>query len=126
MAVSWRILRHAGTGDVLLPRVKWCASSWCRFKGLQFVRHLPDEEGVLFVTASESRTNTAIHMFFCFFPIAVIWLDKSGLVVDKALAKPWRPAYVPKAPAQYFLEAKPHVLDKVAVGDMLTFDEVTV
>lgn len=85
--------------------------------------NLPENEGLLFVTGSESRTTTTIHMFFMLFSIAVVWLDKDGRVVDKQLAKPWRPAYVPAAPAQFYLEANVSLLDRVQVGDHLRFDE---
>ncbi len=121
---EWRILRNAQTEEVILARVRLCKGFWCHFKGLQFVPRLPDDEGLLFITNHEGRSHTAIHMFFMFFNIAVIWLDASGKIVDKKLAKVWRPAYAPATPAQYFLEANPTVLDRVRVGDMLRFDEV--
>ncbi|NWG16640.1 MAG: DUF192 domain-containing protein [Chloroflexi bacterium] len=124
MSAKWRVLRNARTGQVVLARVRLCDTFWSRFRGLQFVRHLPEAEGLLFVTGSESRANTTIHMFFMFFSIGVVWLDASGEVVDKCLAKPWRPAYAPKAPAQYFVEARPGVLDRIQIGDKLRFDEV--
>ncbi len=121
---KWRVLKQSGNNKVVLKRVKLCDNFWTRFRGLQLVRHLPDDEGLLFVTGSENRANTTIHMFFMFFSIGVVWLDASGKVVDKCFAKPWRPAYAPKSPAQYFIEAKPGILDKVQVGDVLRFDEV--
>lgn len=121
-----RILRNVKTGQVILARVRLCESFWCHFRGLQFAPRLPDDEGLLFITKHEGRTHTAIHMFFMFFNIAVIWLDASGKVVDKKLAKVWRPAYAPAAPAQYFLEANPDVLERVQIGDVLRFDEVAV
>lgn len=124
MSVEWRRLRNAQTDHIVLDRVKWCASFWCHFRGLQLVRHLPDNEGVLFVNESEGRAQTTIHMFFMLFSIGVVWLDSSGKVVDKQLAKPWRPAYAPKEPAQYFIEANPSLLDLVRIGDVLRFDEV--
>ncbi|MBI5669803.1 MAG: DUF192 domain-containing protein [Chloroflexi bacterium] len=124
MSAKWRVLRNARTGRVVLDRVKLCDSFWCRFRGLQLVRHLPENEGLLFVTSSESRANTTIHMLFMLFSIGVVWLDASGRVVDKTLAKPWRPAYAPQKPAQYFVEARPSILERVQVGDTLRFDEV--
>jgi len=124
MSAKWRILRNAQTGAVVLGRVRLADNFWSRFRGLQFVSGLPDDEGLLFITGSESRTNTSIHMFFMFFSIAVVWLDTSGKVVDSCLAKPWRPAYAPRKPAQYFIEAKPALLDRVKIGDILRFDEV--
>lgn len=123
MSRQWRVLRNSVTNEVILERVGWCASYWCHLKGLQFVRYLPENEGLLFVTSYEGRTHTAIHMFFMFFSIGVVWLDKAGVVVDKKLAKPWRPAYAPDAPAQYYIEANPSILDRVEIGDTLRFDE---
>jgi uncharacterized membrane protein (UPF0127 family) len=122
--MSYRVLRNADTGAVVLARARWCASFLCHLRGLMFVMHLPKDEGLLFVTKSESKTNTAIHMFFMFFSIGVLWLDKTGRVVDKKLAKPWRPMYAPRDPAMYYLEANPDVLERVEIGDRLRFDEV--
>ncbi len=121
---KWRVLKKSPNNKVILKRVKLCDNFWTRFRGLQLVTHLPDDEGLLFVTGSENRANTTIHMFFMFFSIGVVWLDATGKVVDKCFAKPWRPAYAPKSPAQYFVEAHPTILDKVQIGDMLRFDEV--
>ncbi len=120
---QWRILRNAATDEVILARVKLCVSFWCHFRGLQLVPRLPADQGLLFVTGGESRSNTAIHMFFMRFSIGVVWLDESGTVVDKQFAKSWRPMYTPKRPAQYYLEANPEVLERVKVGDRLRFDE---
>lgn len=118
-----RVIRNAATGDVVLGRAKWCASFRCKLRGLQFTRHLEDDEGLLFVNSRESKVEAAIHMFFMFMEIAVVWLDASGRVVDKTLAKPWRPAYAPRAAAQYYIEAPTALLERVEIGDTLTFDE---
>ena len=48
--------------------------------------------------------------------------DARGQVVDKVLAKPWRPFYAPRAPARYTLETHPEFLEKVALGDELVFE----
>lgn len=90
-----------------------------------FRANLPADEGLLFVTRTEGKAHTAIHMLFMRFSIAVIWLDKSGRVVDKQLAKPWRLVYTPAQPAQYYLEANVDMLERVNVGDVLRFDEVS-
>ncbi len=118
-----RIVRNAATGKVVLAQAKLCISFWSHFKGLQLVRHLDDSEGLLFVTPREGKAQTTIHMFFMLFSIGVVWLDAKGTVVDKQLAKPWRPAYAPKSAAQYFIEANPSILQRVEIGDRLRFDE---
>lgn len=64
-------------------------------------------------------------MFFMFMSIGVLWLDAQGQVVDKKLAKPWRPYYAPRGPAQYYVEAGTDILDRVNIGDRLRFDEVS-
>ena len=123
MSSQWRVLRNLDTGEIVLERARWCSSYWCHLRGLQFVTHLPENEGLLFVSSYEGRVHTAIHMMFMFFSIAVVWLDQSGAVVDKKLAKPWRLSYTPKEPAQYFIEANPSLLDRVEIGTRLGFDE---
>ncbi len=119
--MSYRVLKNAQTGAVLLARARWCDTFWCKFRGLMFRRHLPADEGLIFVYGRESVIETSIHMFFMAFPIATIWLDREGRVVDKVLARVWRPAYAPKKPAQYVIEANVGLLDAVQIGDQLEF-----
>lgn len=124
MSSPYRILRNQRNGEVILPKVQLCTSYWCHLVGLQFRRSLPETEGLLFVAQIESVATSTIHMLNMFFSIGVVWLNKDGVVVDKKLAKPWRLAYAPKAAAKYYLEANVEILDKIAIGDHLTFDEV--
>ena len=120
---DWRVIRKAGTGEVVLARALWCQNFWCHFRGLMLRRTLPDDEGLLFIFRRQSVTETTIHMMFMLFAIAVVWINEEGIVVDKKLAKPWRPVYAPAKAARYLIEARPVVLDRVNVGDHLTFDE---
>lgn len=122
---QYRIIRNERTNEVVLGRAKWCSSVWCKFRGLQFNFSLEEDEGLFFVGSRENRVETSIHMFFVFMEIAVVWIDSSGKVVDKVLAKPWRPAYAPRDAAQHFIEARPSLLERVEIGDVLKFDEVT-
>lgn len=118
-----KTIKKAATGEIVLARAHWCASYWCHLRGLMFRRQLPEDEGLLFVTGGESIMNTSIHMLFMFFPIAVVWLNRDLQVVDKKFAKTWRPAYAPAKAAQYYIEANPSLLDRVEVGDVLTFED---
>jgi len=110
-------------GQVVLDRVKWCHSFACRLRGLMFRRHWPADEGLLLVESKASIAATSIHMFFVFFPIAAVWLDDAFRVVDKTLARPFRPFYASRTPARYVLEAAPEVLDRVDIGDQLHIGE---
>jgi len=121
--MMWMAAWNETRDELLLERVRRCASFFCRLRGLTFRRVLGDDEGLLLVGSRESRYDTAIHMFFVFFPIAVVWLDKSGAVVDTTLARPFRPLYVPGAPARDVLEGAPSLLERVRIGDRLRFGE---
>lgn len=115
------------TRDVLvLERVRHCDSFLCQLRGLTFRRTLEPDEGLLLAGRRKNRVDTAIHMFFVFFPIAVLWLDRDGTVVDRRLARPFRPIYVPQAPARDVLEGPPALLERVGVGDRLRFEPIDV
>ena len=75
----------------------------------------------LILVEARGRLSTSIHMFFVSFAIAAVWIDNDGQVVDKALARSWRPYYAPRAPAHYILETNPEFLERVVIGDELVF-----
>jgi uncharacterized membrane protein (UPF0127 family) len=62
-------------------------------------------------------------MFFVNFNLTVLWLNKDRMVVDKVLAKKWRPFYFPKRPAQYVLELHESMFSEFQVGDKLIFSD---
>jgi hypothetical protein len=117
------MLKNLTTGEVIARVVLQCDRFWTRARGLMFRRPLPEDKVYLFVERRESVAQTAIHMFFVFFPIAVVWLDRERRVVDKALARPFRPYYAPRSRAQYFVEGPVSLLKRVSVGDQLEFGQ---
>jgi uncharacterized membrane protein (UPF0127 family) len=119
--ITWTTARNETSGEQLLSRVRRCSSFLCRLRGLTFRRTLAGDEGLLLLGRHESRADAAIHMIGVFFPIAVVWLDRNGQVVDAQLARPFRPLYVPSAPAQNVLEGPPALLRHVHIGDQLRF-----
>ena len=119
----WITVWNETRDERVLGHVRRCASFLCRLRGLTFRRTLGDGEGLLLVGGRESRADAAIHMFFVFFPIAAVWLDQSGRVVDAQLARPFRPLYVPRGPARDVLEGPPSLLRRVQIGDRLRFEE---
>jgi uncharacterized membrane protein (UPF0127 family) len=103
-------------------RAPYCSSFFCRLRGLMFRSRLAPDEGLLLVQGSSSRVDSSIHMLFVFTDLAVIWLDPDGVIVDTVLARAWRPAYFPKAPAKYILEISPERLSEFRVGDQIKFE----
>jgi uncharacterized membrane protein (UPF0127 family) len=108
-------------GLTLVGKMRRAESFVARLRGLMFRRRLGADEGLLLIGQRESRIDAAIHMFFVFFPIGVLWLDSENRVVDRVVARPFRPLYVTRAPAANVLECQPQVLEKAAIGDTIRF-----
>lgn len=108
-------------GALVLGRARWCRRFFCRLRGLTFRRRITEADSLILVENQDSKSATAIHMFFVFFSIAAIWIDSSGRVVDKCLARPFRPIYVPREPARYVLEGPPDLLTRFEVGEQIEF-----
>jgi uncharacterized membrane protein (UPF0127 family) len=103
------------------PHVGYCDSFLCRLRGLMFRSRLGLNEGLLLVEKRDSRLDTSIHMFFVPFDLAVFWIDSKMTVVDKVIAKSWRPAYFSKADAKYTLEIHPNRIGDYEIGDKVEF-----
>ena len=87
-----------------------------------FQKELAPSGGLLMVQGSESKANAAIHMFFVYMDLGVIWLNSSQKIVDIQLAKSWQPMYTPQFPAKYILEIHPRRLAEFTIGDQLSFE----
>ncbi len=98
-------------------RARYCASFFCRLRGLTFRSRLNLDESLLLVQRRDSRLEAAIHMLFVGMNIAVIWINSDLRVVDKIMAQRWRPAYIPNWPARYVLETHSSRLDDFQIGD---------
>ncbi len=84
-----------------------------------FTKSLYPDTGILLSQPRESKIDSAIHMFFMNYDICVLWLDKNFTVVDKIIAKRWRPAYISSQAAQHVLECHPSQFELFAIGDKL-------
>jgi uncharacterized membrane protein (UPF0127 family) len=101
-----------------------CASFLCRLRGWMFRRQMALHQGLLLVGESESRWEAAIHMLGVCQDLGVLWLDRRLRVVDKRLARAWRPMYIPRHPAKYVLEIAPERLEEFEIGDEIQLDTV--
>jgi uncharacterized membrane protein (UPF0127 family) len=102
-------------------RVSFCDSFACRLRGLMFRRQLASNEGLLLVQPRDSRLDSSIHMFFVPFDLAVFWIDSTMTVVDRVLARSWRPAYFSRLPARYILEIHPDRWDEYQPRERVEF-----
>jgi len=102
-------------------RVGYCDTFLCKLRGLMFRSRLSLDEGLLLVEKRDSRLDTSIHMLFVPFDLAVIWINSDMTVVDKVIAKSWKPAYFPKADAKFTLEIHPDRWADYEIGDKVEF-----
>lgn len=104
-------------------KVGYCDSFLCRLRGLMFRSQLGVDEGLLLVEGRDSRLDSSIHMFFVPFDLAVFWIDSSLTVVDKVMARSWKPAYLSRQPARYILEIHPTRWENYEIGDHVEFKD---
>ena len=102
-------------------RIKYCDTFLTQLRGLTFRARLARDEGLLLVGTRDSRLDSSIHMLFVAFDLSVIWINSQMQVVDKVLAKSWRPAYFAKQPAKYVLEMHPERWEEFQIGDTVQF-----
>jgi uncharacterized membrane protein (UPF0127 family) len=102
-------------------RIKYCDTFLTQLRGLTFRARLARDEGLLLVGTRDSRLDSSIHMLFVAFDLSVIWINSQMQVVDKVLAKSWRPAYFAKQPAKYVLEVHPERWEEFQIGDTVQF-----
>ncbi len=89
-----------------------------------FRPRLEPDEGLLLVEKRDSRLDTSIHMFFVSFDLAVFWINSEMTLVDKVIAKSWKPAYFPKEDAKYTLEIHPNRWGDYEIGDKVEIKDV--
>lgn len=102
-------------------QAKYCDDFFSRLCGFTFRWEIKIDEGLVLVERRESRVETSIHMLFVWTDLAVLWLDSSFCIVDKVLARSWRPYYAPGTSSRYVVELNPSRLDEYNIGDTLEF-----
>ena len=104
-------------------RIKYCDTFLTQLRGFTLRQSLTREEGLVLVGRRDSRIDSSIHMFFVSFDLSVIWIRADMQVVDKVMARSWKPAYFSKQPAKYVLEIHPDRWDDFQVGDRVQFKD---
>ena len=112
---------NLATGQVIVESARWCKGSLCKFIGFQFRSHLRVGEALILVHKKDSIAGSAIHMFFVFTTLGVIWVNSKNYVTHLQVAKPWRPHYASPTPACYVIETDVGNLEQFKVGDLLEF-----
>lgn len=87
--------------------------------GLMFKKKLKENQSIIMALERESKFGSSIHMFFVFYPIYVVWMNKDRVIVDIRKAFPFQPLLIPKNKSMYVLECTK--LPKIKIADKLSF-----
>lgn len=104
--------------------IRYCNKFIPRLFGLMFHPPLSTQDGILLVQQRESQIEAGIHMFLMRTDLTIVWLNSDKVVVDKVLAKRWRPFYIPSKPALYVLECSPGRINDFQLGDEIEFRDL--
>lgn len=100
-----------------------CDTFLSRLQGLMFRKSLNSQEGILLLESRDSRLDSAIHMLFMEFDIAVVWINSHDTVVDVKLARRWQLLLASSAPARYILEIPTSRINDFHPGDIIQFKD---
>ena len=103
--------------------IKFCDTFMTQLRGFTLRPDLSRDEGLILAGKRDSRIDSSIHMLFVSFDLAVVWINSEMQVVDKVLARSWKPAYFSKQPAKYVLEVHPDRWDEFQIGDRVKFKD---
>lgn len=118
------MIKNRTTGKILANNKIVCNTIISKTVGLMFKKELIDC-GYVFEFSRD--VIGSIHMFFVFFPIDIIWLDKNLIVVElKENVKPFTPSLVPKKRCRYFIEIPSGTIKKseTKLGDRIVLEKL--
>ncbi|HJX05668.1 MAG TPA: DUF192 domain-containing protein [Candidatus Nanoarchaeia archaeon] len=110
------MIKNQTRNFVIIKKSKLCKSIFSKARGFMFFFKKPDY-ALAFIFNCEVRAE--LHMMFVFFPIDVLFLDKSKKVVD--IKKNFKPFcyYAPKVRSQYVIELPAGFAGKTRIKDRI-------
>lgn len=114
------IIKHKN--KVISSNPKICKTYFSKLRGLMFRKKFKNFDSLIMINKKETKHNSAIHMFFVFYPISIIWLNNEHIIVDKKRFYPFHPLYVPKLKAKYILELPIEKGETLNIGDKINIE----
>ena len=112
-------MKNKTKNKIIAADFKLCDDNYSKFIGLMFSRR----QGKALIFKFSKERIIALHMFFVFYPIDVLFLDKNKIVVDKK--ENFRPftLYNSKNKAMYAIELSDGTIKrtKTGIGDRIEF-----
>ncbi len=111
-------IKNKTNGKVITKSAKLCASVFSKTVGLMF-----SKKPKTLIFKFNKEKIVPLHMFFVFFPIDVLFLDKNKTIIEiKENFKPFS-FYNPKNKAGYIIEFPKDTIKnkKIRIGNKLNF-----
>ena len=113
------LIKNLAKKTLMISNAEICGSALSKFIGLMF--SVKQNKALIFRFNDERIIS--LHMFFVFYPIDVLFLDKNKIVVDKK--EKFRPFsfYSSKKKAMYAIELPSGTIkkSKTEIGDKIKF-----
>jgi len=115
------LLKNVSKKKIIIPKHKLCEGA-DQAIGLMFSLKKNFNYALIFDRKEETKIGAAIHMFFVFYPINILFLNSKKEVVDiKENLKPFF-MYTPKKKARYIIELPTSVdLKGVKLRDIVSW-----
>ena len=114
------MIKNLTKNKVLANDIKHCRSHFAKCRGLMFTKRLKDK-GLIFYFPMEKKVS--LHMFFVFYPIDVLWLNKDKEVVQ--MKKNFLPFSLisTEKPSCYIAELPNGIIEttNTEIGDRISF-----
>ncbi len=109
---------------VVLPNMKYATGLLEISRGLMFAGKKRVKRGVVLVMPSDKdvKFGSSVTMFFCFYPLEILFVNSKYEVVDKKILRPWVPNYTPKEASKYIIESEVGSLKNIKIGDKIKIE----
>lgn len=113
------LIKNITKNSIVAHDFKICDDNLSKFAGLMFSKR--EKKALIFKFSKEKMIS--LHMFFVFYPIDVLFLDKNKIVVD--VKENFRPFafYKSRKKAMYAVELPDNTIKKTKteIGDKINF-----
>ena len=113
------IIKNVTKNTIIGTNFKFCSNNFSKFMGLMFSR----KKNNTLIFKFNKEKIISLHMFFVFYPIDVLFLDKNKIVVEiKENFMPFT-FYTPVRKAKYIIEIPNKTIKKTKtrIGDKISF-----
>lgn len=103
----------------------WATSTFRISLGLMFASKKRIDKGICLVMPikKDVKFGASVTMFFCFFPMEILFVNSNFCVVDKVILKPWRLNYTPKSACMYVIESSVGKFKDINIKDIIKLEK---